>query len=223
MLAAIVPFKGLRIAKSRLSPTLSDRARMEIALAMLLDVVEACLSSATISRTIVVTPDPRVAGLLSGMEIEVLADRGVGQTAAVELALRKLWKAGDPPSAVALLVADIPLISGRNLDEAASLAGSEGTVVLTPSSDGGTNILVQRPPGVLRLSYGPGSFRRHLEDALRLGLRVRVYRAAEAEIDIDKPEDLELVAAFSKGHLREALDRLGIAPRGGPARAGGQP
>ena len=223
MLAAIVPFKGLRTAKSRLSPALPDRARMEIALAMLLDVVEACLSSTAISRTVVVTPDPEAAELLSGMGVEVLADRGVGQTAAVELALRRLGEAGDPPSAVALLVADIPLVSGRNLDEAASLAGSEGMVVLTPSSDGGTNILVQRPPGVLRLSYGPGSFRRHLEEALRRGLRVRVYRAAEAEIDVDTPEDLELIAAFSRGHLREALDRLGITLRGKLTRAGGRP
>ena len=40
-------------------------------------------------------------------------------------------------------------------------------------------------------SYGPGSFRRHLDQAMSLGLRVQVVRDPLMALDLDHPRDLD--------------------------------
>jgi 2-phospho-L-lactate guanylyltransferase len=48
------------------------------------------------------------------------------------------------------------------------------------------------PVGVpFRFAYGPGSFRRHVAEAERLGLHVRVVRDPDLAFDVDVPDDLE--------------------------------
>jgi 2-phospho-L-lactate guanylyltransferase (CobY/MobA/RfbA family) len=42
-----------------------------------------------------------------------------------------------------------------------------------------------------RFSYGPGSFRRHLDEAARCGLALRVVRS-DLSLDVDLPSDLPL-------------------------------
>jgi 2-phospho-L-lactate guanylyltransferase len=48
------------------------------------------------------------------------------------------------------------------------------------------------PIGVpFRFAYGPGSFVRHVAEAERLGLDVRVVRDPDLAFDVDVPADLE--------------------------------
>jgi len=52
------------------------------------------------------------------------------------------------------------------------------------------------PTGVaFRFAYGPGSFRRHVAEARRLGLGVRVVRDPDLAFDVDVPEDLAALGA----------------------------
>jgi 2-phospho-L-lactate guanylyltransferase len=41
-----------------------------------------------------------------------------------------------------------------------------------------------------RFAYGPGSFRRHVAEARRLGVGVRVVRDRDLAFDVDVPDDL---------------------------------
>ena len=80
---AIVPFKGLDGAKTRLAAVLPPEERARLALEMLERVLVACEGASSIRRTLLVTPDP--SARRSG--VDVLVDAGTGHAAAVALAL----------------------------------------------------------------------------------------------------------------------------------------
>ncbi len=118
-----------------------------------------------------------------------------------------------------MVLGDTPLIEASDVDAMAAAAPEPPAVVLAPSECGGTNCMLLYPPDVIEPSYGPGSFRRHLELAKRAGARVAVYSSERTRLDVDEPEDLARLLGSSArcGELRAALER---ALRGG-ARPGG--
>src|SRR5262245_56948826 len=71
---AIVPVKALDQAKRRLAPVLPDRARQQLVVAMLKDVLAALAGVVSIDRIVVVTPDHRVAGLAQRHGASVLPE-----------------------------------------------------------------------------------------------------------------------------------------------------
>src|SRR5207237_1506575 len=81
----VVPFRGAD-AKRRLAP-MGEDARAELALAMLADLLGACVP---LGPTTVVTADEAGAELAEELGASVVADRGAGQGAAVALALSTL-------------------------------------------------------------------------------------------------------------------------------------
>jgi 2-phospho-L-lactate guanylyltransferase len=56
--------------------------------------------------------------------------------------------------------------------------------------DDGTPVLSVPTEAPFEFAYGPGSFRRHVGIARRLGLGVRVVRDPNLAFDVDVPEDL---------------------------------
>jgi len=65
-------------------------------------------------------------------------------------------------------------------------------VVLVPDHrDDGTPVLSVPVAAPFRFAYGPGSFRRHVAEASRHGLAVRVVRDPDLAFDVDLPADLE--------------------------------
>jgi 2-phospho-L-lactate/phosphoenolpyruvate guanylyltransferase len=63
-------------------------------------------------------------------------------------------------------------------------------VAVPDRRDDGTNVLAVPADAGFRFAYGPGSFRRHTEEAARLGLPLRVLRPADLTWDVDVPADL---------------------------------
>ncbi len=101
-----------------------------------------------------------------------------------------------------ILPADVPFATA---DEVCRVVASASVVhqpqaVLVPSHDGdGTNALLLSPPGTLDPSYGPGSFVRHLAQAVARKLDVQVLQAPGLAIDIDEPRDLDRLMAHKQG------------------------
>jgi 2-phospho-L-lactate guanylyltransferase len=83
--------------------------------------------------------------------------------------------------------ADLPRAAGL-----AELAGDPGDpVTLVPDRvEDGTNVAVVPAASGFRFAYGPGSFRRHVAEAARLGLGPRIVRRAALAWDVDEPADL---------------------------------
>lgn len=61
----------------------------------------------------------------------------------------------------------------------------------------GTNALLISPIGAIQYSYGPQSFRTHVKQAEEKGVAVKVCHLASFELDVDLPEDYEIMKSRS--------------------------
>jgi 2-phospho-L-lactate guanylyltransferase (CobY/MobA/RfbA family) len=59
----------------------------------------------------------------------------------------------------------------------------------------GTNALLTSPPGIIEYDFGKNSFARHVQLAERSGARVEICDLPTLGLDLDNPEDLELLEA----------------------------
>ena len=183
---AIVPVKGLDGAKTRLAPSLSAGERSQLVVEMLEGVLRACRSATAIERTLLVTPDPR----LAREGVDVLADAGTGHADAIELAF------GDPRAAAGALVVmgDCPLVTVESLD---ALARAARPLALAPALDGGVNALALRELNGFRPRFGVPA-ERTLADARAAGLEPVIVADPLLALDVDRPEDYELLLASTR-------------------------
>jgi 2-phospho-L-lactate guanylyltransferase len=209
MRVVAVPVKSLPRAKTRLSPALTGLERGALTLAMFEDVLDVALSVPG-WETWVVSPDE--------VALEIAARRGAravpenkpplaNAIRQVE-ALAKKEEAG----ALAILPADVPLVTVDTLHEALRTLGA---VVLARSADGsGTSLLLRRPPRAIPARFGPESFRRHLQLAAERDLPVAVVERPELSFDVDRPVDiLTLLADGRRGRTREVCLQMDLGVR----------
>lgn len=209
---ALIPVKPLAGALGRLTAVLGDAARVELQAAMLADVLDACAGARTITQTLVITGDERVAEIAAAAGAEAIADHRPrrGMNAAVARGQRAAVDRGAARAVV--LTADLPLATAESLERLVGWA-PWADAVLAPSRAGtGTNAMVLRPPGLLAPELGPDSLRRHLAQAVRRGARVSLASLTELALDIDTPDDLaRLVGAESTRSRAGVLCReLGV-------------
>ncbi len=189
MIYAIVPVKHLSAAKRRLARVLTLRNRKLLTLAMLEDVLNAIRGS-HIKKAIVVGSDSKVRELAENACFFYKEENGRGLNQAIAGAIDRCIEAG--ADAVLILPADIPLLSSGDINRIIAIAGNmELTAVLSPSNDGGTNALYMRPPDLIPVNYGPGSFKRHIHRSRTQGARLKVYFSPSVALDIDDKEDLQ--------------------------------
>jgi 2-phospho-L-lactate/phosphoenolpyruvate guanylyltransferase len=196
---AIVPVKALAEAKSRLAPVLSPPARRRLVVQMLGDVLAALAVTPSLVRTLVVTSDADIAAIAraKGAEI-ILEDAPISLNGALRTALHA--SGCGPYTRCLILPADVPLVTP---DEIAVLLGGEPAslhrVMIAPSHDGGgTNALVLTDHDIMGPSFGPDSFKRHLEMAQALHLNPRVVCLPGLGFDIDMPEDLRRLSEVER-------------------------
>jgi 2-phospho-L-lactate guanylyltransferase len=184
MTTVVVPFRSG--GKTRLP----EGIRVEVALAMLGDVLEAAVDHGC--RVRLVTDDGAAAIVADGLGVEVVDDAGGGQGAAVRAALAGL-------DGVCLVVnADLPRIRPSDLT-ALAFAPHAGAVAIVPAVDGTTNALGLPFAEVFQPLYGPGSAAQFRAHARALGLFLHDLDLANLREDVDTAEDLRR-----------------IGPRGGP-------
>jgi 2-phospho-L-lactate guanylyltransferase len=183
--AVLIPVKRFRLAKRRLAAMLDDEQRMRLAQWLASRVVAA----AAPLPVFVACDDEAVATWTDSVGAEVLWTPGLGLNGAVESSRTTISGKGFDH----LLIAhsDLPLA-----DDLAALATAR-TITIVPDRNGtGTNALVLPVEVPIAVSYGPGSFDAHLDQALsiaadrRLGVRVEVRRDPRLAIDVDTPAEL---------------------------------
>ena len=57
----------------------------------------------------------------------------------------------------------------------------------------GTNALLVCPVGLIEYEFGPGSFQRHCDLAVKAGARLEVCELPSLALDVDFPEDLDII------------------------------
>jgi 2-phospho-L-lactate/phosphoenolpyruvate guanylyltransferase len=201
MAAIVVPFSGLS-GKQRLEP-IGEPERGELALAMLADVLTACVA---VGRPVVVAgADAVAAALAAELGATALTDVPAGQGAAVGVALATL-----APGAVLVVNADLPCATPRDL--LAVLGGlPEDGMALVRAADGTTNVVALSAARLFAPLYGEASARRFREHAARLGADVAVVDVPNLADDVDTPADLERVADRLGPRTRAALEAFSLA------------
>lgn len=196
MTAIVVPFRGDG-SKQRLEA--SEELRAQLALAMLGDVLTACVAT---MRTIVVTADAGATTLAAELGAEVCPDPGGGQGEAVEAAL-----AGLPQEPVLVVNADVPCVSPRDLR---TLAGTAelGAMGLVEAEDGTTNALALPRPSMFAPLYGARSADRFRDHASAIGIEAVAAAIPNLADDVDTLEDLELLAFRAAPRTQAALALL---------------
>jgi 2-phospho-L-lactate guanylyltransferase len=204
-----VPVKSLSRAKTRLSPALTGLERGALTLAMLEDVLDAALSVPG-WETWVISPDEVALEVAAGRGARPIPEAKPPLANAIRQVEAKAKQ--DGATALAVLPADVPLVTVDTLHEALRTLGA---VVLARSADGsGTSLLLRRPPRAIPARFGPDSFRRHLELAAERGLPVSVVERRELSFDVDRPDDiLTLLADGRRGRTREVCLQMDLGAR----------
>jgi 2-phospho-L-lactate guanylyltransferase len=202
-----VPVKSLERAKGRLSGILQPLERAALTLAMLEDVLDACLAQPG-WQTWVISPDEVVLEVSARRRARPVVEDEPGLLAAVH----QVEEMAHGADALAVVLGDLPLLTTSALGRALQTLGP---VVAAPSaSDGGTNVLLRRPPGVIRARFGTDSFRKHCEAAEFRGIPFAEIRGAELAYDLDRPEDVpELLVRGGPGRTRSACLDMGLERR----------
>jgi 2-phospho-L-lactate guanylyltransferase len=189
----VLPIKGGRAAKSRLG------GPPELAVAIVRDCLDAVTACPDVTRVIVVTSDPAMAGQARSATAEVVGERrpGAGLVEAVRDGVRA---AGDRPGPVAVLLPDVPAARAEDLTQALQAASTAlathpaVSMAVVPDADHtGTVLLAARTADALDPAFGPGSAAEHVRrGAVRLDLDLPRLRR-----DVDTPDDL--LAALGLG------------------------
>jgi 2-phospho-L-lactate/phosphoenolpyruvate guanylyltransferase len=194
MTALLIPMKASASAKSRLSQTLDTDQRLQLARAMLADMVTALGEIAELTTRILLTEDDGYDGLpaLQGWSIwragDVTSCKSDGALSS-QLSGACIQLAALCQHRCLILPGDLPLITA--LDARTLLAEPGPEVTIVPAQrDGGTNGLLCAPPNAMPFQFGTDSARKHLAQAHTLGLTVRTLRLPSFAFDVDTPEDL---------------------------------
>ncbi|MGH9125199.1 MAG: 2-phospho-L-lactate guanylyltransferase [Acidimicrobiales bacterium] len=177
--AVLVPVKAFAVAKLRLAPALRPEERVALARSMATRVVQAAghLPVAVVCDDTAVADWARELGAL----VVWAPERGLNH--AVQDGVRRL--AGLGVHHVTVAHADLPLA-----DDLTWVGDWPGATLVPDRREDGTNVIAVPTASGFVFSYGPGSFGRHLAEARRVGLKVRVEHPSTLSWDVDLPADL---------------------------------
>jgi 2-phospho-L-lactate guanylyltransferase len=209
---AIVPVKGLAEAKKRLANYLGPSERKRLVLAMLIDVLSALHRSRMFVEVLVISPDESLAREVSRSNSSFVRQSGTGLNSAVHQAVQLALDR--EVSAITTVLADLPLLEPRDVEELVQISRETPRVVLVPSSKGGTNIMLRAPPDVVVTSYGRWSYGKHLRSAQEKGVAAYSVSNSRISFDVDTVNDLRTLRQMDSsektnaGRLARELGRL---------------
>lgn len=209
---AILPIKRLDAAKHRLRDELDPAPRRALVEAMFSDVLVALRRAKLVDEVLVVSSDHGVQRIAGGYGAVVADDDDAGHNTAARHGIVRARDLG--AERVLLVPGDCPLLDPTEVDALLEEDMPAPSVLIVPDRHGtGTNALVLRPPDVLAPAFGPGSHKRHREEADAAGVIKRTVEVPTLALDLDTPEDLAAMeaalqqrhggAAHTRGMLRQ--------------------
>jgi 2-phospho-L-lactate guanylyltransferase len=190
---AIVPVKPLRRGKSRLAGALSEDERTELNRTLLQKTLKTLADLREVEEVLVISRDPHALTIARNFGARTVREDGQpGLNTALKRAtvVAQVYATG----AVLVLPADLPLLTREDLFTLIERAGEPPVVVIAPDRHGrGTNALLISPSGLIEYDFGENSFQRHCQRAKEAGARLEILHLPSLELDLDLPEDLELV------------------------------
>jgi 2-phospho-L-lactate/phosphoenolpyruvate guanylyltransferase len=181
----LIAVKERARSKTRLATALSPEARIDLVRSMLAAVLSAARKARTVNQVIVISPErDRIPA-----DVPVLADTGESLNSALMHAHAVVRELGSRE--VVILPADLPLISGSDIDTLVR-AGRTGGFAIAPDAAGvGTNALCLTSAAAFPFQFGLDSRRLHVQAAQHMGLTPQSVHLPGLEFDVDSPADLD--------------------------------
>ncbi len=190
---AIVPIKPLRRGKSRLSKILSEKERSQLNHYLFIHTLEVLKQVDAISDILVVSRDSNVLTESRDLGIRTVTENG---TPELNHALRRasLFSMAFSTEGVLIVPADLPLLTPEDVVDFLNHRTSPPMTVIAPDRRRqGTNMLLLDPADLLNFSFGQDSFNTHCALANSRGADVFVVENEHIALDLDIPEDYELL------------------------------
>ena len=190
---AIVPVKPLRRGKSRLAGTLSEDERAQLNRLLLKRTLKMLSELKEIEQILVISRDPSALALAREHGARTVQEDGAP---ALNTALKRATAVAQvyATRGVLILPADLPLLTRDDILTLISRVDNPPVVVIAPDRhEKGTNALLVSPANLIEYDFGEGSFKRHCERAKKAGARLEVVSLPSLGLDLDLPEDLEMV------------------------------
>lgn len=198
---AIVPVKPLRRGKSRLSGALSEDQREELNRVLLQRTLKTLLDLKEVEQVLVVSRDSAALALARDLGARTVQEDGAP---ALNTALKRATVVAQVYASRGVLVipADLPLLTAADVLALLQRATEPPVVVIAPDRHRkGTNALLLSPANLIEYDFGGDSFQRHCDRARRAGARLEIVDLPSLGLDLDLPEDLELVRQLQASKL----------------------
>ncbi len=195
---AIVPVKPLRRGKSRLAGALSEDERTELNRTLLQHTLHTLSDIKELEEVLVISRDPEALTLARNLGARTVREDGQPE---LNMALKRATVVAQvyATRGVLVLPADLPLISREDVNTLIERASEPPVVVIAPDRHGkGTNALLISPSGLIEYDFGEDSFQRHCQRVKDIGARLEVVNLPSLGLDLDVPEDLELIRSLEK-------------------------
>ena len=190
---AIVPVKPLRRGKSRLAGLLSEDERTELNRKLLQHTVKTLCEIKELEEVLVISRDPQALTLARNFGARTVRENGQPE---LNTALKRATVIAQvyATRGVLVLPADLPLISREDVLTLIDHANDPPVVVIAPDRHNtGTNALLMSPSGLIEYDFGLNSFQRHCQRVEATGARLEIVNLPNLGLDLDIPEDLELI------------------------------
>jgi 2-phospho-L-lactate/phosphoenolpyruvate guanylyltransferase len=190
---AIVPVKPLRRGKSRLAGLLSEDERTELNRKLLQHTLKTLCDLKELEEVLVISRDPQALTLARSCGARTVLEDGQPE---LNTALKRATVIAQvyATRGVLVLPADLPLISREDVLTLINHADDPPVVVIAPDRHNtGTNALLMSPSGLIEYDFGVNSFQRHCQRVDASGARLEIVNLPNLGLDLDVPEDLELV------------------------------
>ena len=195
---AIVPVKPLRRGKSRLAGALSEDERTELNRSLLQHTLRTLSELKELEEVLVISRDPQALTIARSLGARTVREDGQPE---LNTALKRATVIAQvyATRGVLVLPADLPLISRQDVTTLIERAAEPPVVVIAPDRhEKGTNALLISPSGLIEYDFGENSFQRHCELVRKAGARLEIVNLPSLGLDLDVPEDLELVRSMEK-------------------------
>ncbi len=191
---AIVPVKPLQRGKSRLAGVLTQEERLDLNRRLLAHTMDTLTAIPDIEHVLVISRDQAALALAREYGARTVQEHGAPQLN-IALTRATIVARTYATRGVLILPADLPLITPEDIQTLLARAVDPPVVVISPDRRRqGTNALLVCPAGVIEYAFGPGSFQRHCARARLAGAHLEICELPSLALDMDLPEDLELVS-----------------------------
>lgn len=191
---AIVPVKPLRRGKSRLAGVLTEEERLGLNSQLLAHTVDTLGGIPEIEHVLVVSRDQAALSLARAHGARTVQEKGAPELN-VALTRATIVAKKYATRGVLIIPSDLPMISKEDVYAMLDMVKDPPVVVVAPDrKKTGTNALLVCPVGLIEYDYGPNSFERHCQRARESGARLEICELPSLALDMDVPEDLELVS-----------------------------